>query len=162
MDVIIVIGFLYDPGTFYTKTSEIWHLEPGSIKGLEECMQKRPSRDIVPARGGVFKEVVMRIKLILRLMGDRRVSPLVKLIPIGTLAYWLWPIDLIAGIPGLSALDDIAVLGLGTYMFIELCPPEVVREHTKQLMSNNEIVDEAQDSEDQIVDGEATDVSDRK
>jgi uncharacterized membrane protein YkvA (DUF1232 family) len=125
-------------------------------------MQKRPSRDIVPARGGVFKDVVLRIKLILRLMGDRRVSPFVKLIPIGTLVYWLWPLDVIAGIPGLSALDDIAVLGMGTYMFIELCPPEVVREHTKQLMSNNEIVDEVQAGQDEIIDGEATDIHDQK
>jgi uncharacterized membrane protein YkvA (DUF1232 family) len=125
-------------------------------------MQKRPSHDIVPAKGGVFKDIVLRIKLILRLMGDSRVSPFVKLIPIGTLAYWLWPLDVIAGIPGLSALDDIAVLGMGTYMFIELCPAEVVREHTRALTSNNEIIDEVQDSQDEIIDGEATDVSNRK
>jgi len=125
-------------------------------------MQKRSSRDIVPAKGGVFKDIVLRVKLILRLMGDGRVNPFVKLIPIGAVIYWLWPLDVIAGIPGLSALDDIAVLGVGTYMFIELCPPEVVREHTKQLMSNNEIVDEAQQAEDEIIDGEATDISNRK
>ena len=125
-------------------------------------MQKRTSGSIVPARGGMLKNIVMRIKLILRLMGDRRVSPWVKLIPIGTVAYWLWPIDLISGIPGLSAIDDIAVLGFGTYMFIELCPPDVVREHTKELSSNNEIVDEVQQGEDEIVDGETLDLNDQK
>ncbi len=126
-------------------------------------MQKKSSsRSIVPARPGVFKDLVIRAKLILRLMGDRRVNPWVKLIPIATLIYWLSPVDLIMGIPGIDALDDIAVIGFGSYMFIELCPPDVVREHTEDLTSNNEIVDNATQDEDEIVDGEATDISDRR
>ncbi len=125
-------------------------------------MQKKSSsRSIVPTQGGVFRDLVIRTKLILRLMGDRRVNPWVKLIPIATLLYWLSPVDLIMGIPGIDALDDIAVIGLGTYMFVELCPRDVVREHTEDLTSNNEIVDDAVDDDD-IVDGEATDISDRK
>ena len=126
-------------------------------------MQKKSSssRSIVPARGGFLKDMVLRVKLIVRLMGDPRVSPWVKLIPIGTLIYWISPVDIIMGIPGIDALDDIAVIGFGTYMFFELCPPEVVREHTEKLTSNNEIIDSASEQDD-IVDGEATDVSNEK
>lgn len=116
--------------------------------------KKSSSRSIVPS-GGVLKDIAVRTKLILRLMGDRRVNFLAKLIPIGTMAYWIWPMDAIAGIPGLSALDDIAVLGLGMYMFIEMCPPDVVREHRQDLYGGNELDDE---DDGDIVDGQATDI----
>jgi len=66
----------------------------------------------------------------------------------------IWPIDLIAGIPGLSALDDIAIVSLGNYLFVELCPPDVVNEHMKSLTSN---LDPGSAS-DEIVDAEATDL----
>ena len=128
-------------------------------------MQKKPSssRSIIPAQGNFIKDIVLRAKLILYLMGDRRVSPWVKLIPIGTLIYWLSPVDLIMGIPGIDALDDLAVIGLGTYMFIELCPPDVVRELSQKLISNNEIIDKAKQQDDgDIIDGEATDVTNQK
>jgi len=90
-------------------------------------------------------------------MGDRRVSPWVKLIPIGALAYWLSPVDLIMGIPGVDAIDDITVLYFGSTLFVELCPPQVVQEHVKALAENME----AGDPQDEIVDVEATDVSDK-
>jgi uncharacterized membrane protein YkvA (DUF1232 family) len=43
----------------------------------------------------------------------------------------LSPVDFIpAGVvPGLGQLDDFAVLLLGAKFFIELAPPDVVREH---------------------------------
>jgi hypothetical protein len=68
----------------------------------------------------------MRIKLILKLMGDRRVNPLLKLIPIGALVYLVIP-----DFPG--PFDDAAVLWLGSYLFVELCPPQVVEEHMAAL-----------------------------
>lgn len=81
---------------------------------------------------GFFQDLLLRIKLILRLMGDRRVNPLVKLIPIGSLIYLLMPgfipPDLIPG-----PIDDAAVIGLGAYLFIEFCPPDVVEEHMQFL-----------------------------
>jgi uncharacterized membrane protein YkvA (DUF1232 family) len=125
-------------------------------------MEKKPSQSIIPAQGGMLKDLTLRAKLILRLIGDHRVSPWIKLIPIATLIYIVSPIDLIMGIPGLDALDDAAILWLGTYSFIEMCPPEVVRELSKQLTSNNTIVEEAKQQQDDIVDGEATDISDQQ
>jgi uncharacterized membrane protein YkvA (DUF1232 family) len=119
----------------------------------------KPSRGIIPSQGGVLKEFTLRIKLIFRLIGDRRVNPLVKLIPLAGLIYWISPIDLISGIPGLSAVDDVAILWFTQYMFIELCPPQVVSELTKGLVSNNTIVNEVREDADEIVDAEVTDVT---
>lgn len=78
---------------------------------------------------GVFHELALRIKLILRLMADRRVSPLLKLLPLGSLAYLLAP-DLVPG-----PLDDVAMIWLLAYLFVELCPPDVVAEHMRALTS---------------------------
>ena len=81
-------------------------------------------RKIIPGEGaGFFLGIAQHLKLVWRLMLDQRVSPLLKLIPIGTLVYLISPID----IP--TPLDDAAIIGLGTYIFIELCPPAVVNEH---------------------------------
>ena len=124
-------------------------------------MNKRAPKSIIPSQGGVLQELTLRAKLIFRLIGDRRVTPWIKLIPIAGLIYWISPVDLIMGIPGLDAVDDVAVLWFAQYMFIELCPPEVVREISKELMSNNTIVDEVKAQDEDVVDGEATDVTDR-
>ena len=45
------------------------------------------------------------------------------------LIYLLWP-DPIFG-----PIDDAAAIWLGTYLFVELCPPGVVREHQESLTS---------------------------
>ena len=76
-----------------------------------------------PQRGGVFQSLSMRIKLIIRLMGDSRVNPVYKILPIGTLLYLIIP-DIAPG-----PIDDAAIIWLGTTLFVELCPPEVVQEH---------------------------------
>ena len=124
-------------------------------------MNKKPSKSIVPSQGGVLQDITLRAKLFLGLMADRRVSPFAKLIPIAALVYLVSPIDLIMGIPGVSALDDAAILWLGYYTFVEMCPPDVVRELSKQLISNNTVVDEVK-QQDEVVDGEATDITDSK
>ena len=113
---------------------------------------------VVSSGGGVLRDLVLRFKLILRLMGDKRVNPFVKILPLASLAYLIWPIDLIAGIPGVSALDDVAIVSLGAYMFIEFCPPDVVQEHMQKLTSNMDVVE----GNDEIVDAEAIDLDDEK
>jgi uncharacterized membrane protein YkvA (DUF1232 family) len=84
---------------------------------------------------GFFQDVVLRLKLILRLIGDRRVNFLLKLLPIGALIYLVSPIDLIPGavLPVIGALDDAAVLWLGATLFVSLCPEDIVEEHKKAL-----------------------------
>src|SRR5215212_5673675 len=117
---------------------------------------KKPRKIVVPASRGMTRDFVDRMKLILKLMGDSRVSPWVKLIPIGAIAYLISPIDIIMGIPGVAALDDAAILWIGSNLFVELCPPEVVREHMQALGSNLE------DDSDDIVDVDATDINDKR
>jgi uncharacterized membrane protein YkvA (DUF1232 family) len=84
---------------------------------------------------GFFQDLVIRLKLILRLIGDRRVNFLLKLLPIAAAIYVVSPVDLIPGavIPFIGALDDAAVIWLGTTLFMSLCPDEVVQEHTNAL-----------------------------
>ena len=113
---------------------------------------------VISSGGGVMRDLVLRFKLIVRLMGDSRVNAFVKLLPLASLAYLIWPIDLISVVPGVSALDDLALVSLGAYMFIELCPSDVVEEHMQQLTSNMDIVS----SSDEIVDAEAVDMDDEE
>ena len=121
--------------------------------------EKRPSNLMIPPQGGVMRDIVLRIKLILHLMGDRRVNFLLKLLPIASLVYLFMPLDLVSGItlPVIGALDDAAVLWLGSYLFLELAPPQVVQEHMKQLSSNLE-----SQQDDEVVEGETTEVPDKQ
>lgn len=124
-------------------------------------MDKKSNKSLIPSQGGMFSDLMVRVKLIGRLMVDRRVKFWLKLIPVGTLAYLVMPIDLIPGgvIPLVGAVDDVAIVWFGASMFIELCPPDVVREHMRQLTSNNDIVDNpSRDVE--VIDAEVTDIPD--
>ena len=125
-------------------------------------MDKKSNKSLIPSQGGMFSDLLVRVKLIGKLMADRRVSFWLKLIPIGTLAYLISPIDLIPGgvIPLVGAVDDVALIWFGSSMFIELCPADVVREHMGTLTSNNDIVENPSQNID-VVDGEVTDVTDK-
>jgi uncharacterized membrane protein YkvA (DUF1232 family) len=113
---------------------------------------------------GFYQDLILRIKLIIRLMGDRRVSTWLKLIPIGALIYLISPIDLIPGavIPFIGALDDAAVLWIGATLFVNLCPEEVVQEHMSSLQKvipgtwRNTT---KQDETEEVIDAEAHEVS---
>ena len=90
-------------------------------------MSSQKNQSLAQFQGGFFQGLSNRIKLILRLMADRRVNPFLKILPIGALAYLIIP-DLAIG-----PIDDALLLWLGTYLFVELCPPDVVKEHTERL-----------------------------
>ena len=77
-----------------------------------------------------LQEAMRQARLAWRLFWDQRVPLWTKLIPPAALAYVISPIDIIPDVAlGLGQLDDIAVMLLGLKLFIELAPPEVVREH---------------------------------
>jgi uncharacterized membrane protein YkvA (DUF1232 family) len=84
---------------------------------------------------GFFHDLLLQIKLILRLISDRRVNLLLKLLPIAAAIYVISPVDLIPGavLPFIGALDDAVVIWLGTTLFLSLCPEDIVQEHTKAL-----------------------------
>ena len=121
--------------------------------------KKDDSRSIIPSQGGMFRDLIMRIKLILRLMADRRVNPFLKLIPIASLVYVVSPIDLVSGVmlPVVGALDDAAVLGFGVYLFLELCPTHIVQEHVRILSSNLDVIEQPDED---VIDAEVVDLPD--
>ena len=108
---------------------------PGGI--IDTTMSEGP---IIPSEGSFFEKVSFRVKLIFRLVLDRRINPLLKVIPIGAVIYLISPFD----IPG--PVDDVAILWASAYFFIEMCPPEIVQEHIDRLES--------------VVDGEFREVTD--
>jgi uncharacterized membrane protein YkvA (DUF1232 family) len=80
------------------------------------------------------KDAARQVRLAWRLFFDQRVPLWSKLIPPAALAYVVFPMDIIPDVVlGLGQLDDIAVLLLGLKLFIELSPPDVVREHLQAL-----------------------------
>lgn len=92
--------------------------------------------DLINAQNtGFFQDLIQRVKLIWRLMSDRRVSFFLKILPVAALVYLVSPVDLVPGLalPVIGALDDAAVLWLGTTLFVSLCPSDVVKEHTDAL-----------------------------
>lgn len=105
-------------------------------------------KKIVVPQGGMMKDFVRRLKLITRLMGDGRVNFFIKFLPLASLAYLFWPIDAIA-LPIIGALDDAAILWIGSTLFVELCPTDVVNEHMQDL---------AVSEGGEVVDAEATDI----
>jgi len=114
---------------------------------------KKSNKLMIPPQGGMLRDFVARLKLILRLIGDRRVNIFLKALPLASVAYLFMPADLIPVVPFVSALDDAAILWIGSTLFVELCPRDVVQEHMNDLSSNLE-----SSPSDEIVDAEATDV----
>ena len=106
---------------------------------------------VVPPQGGMMRDLVRRLKLITRLMGDGRVNIFVKILPLASLAYLFWPLDAIA-LPIVGALDDAAILWVGSTLFVELCPADVVNEHMQELAANEG---------EEVVDAEATDIDNK-
>ena len=77
---------------------------------------------------GRLQGLLLRVRLIGRLLRDPRVPWYLKALPVGALIYLVAP-DLLP----LNPSDDTVVVGLGFYLFVELCPEEVVAEHLAAL-----------------------------
>jgi hypothetical protein len=104
--------------------------------------------------GGFFNDLSLRARLVVRLMRDRRVHPLLKLLPVGALIYLVFP-DLLPFNP----IDDALVLWLGAYLFIELCPQDVVQEHMRALQGEMTVEWREVPPKDDSIDGEFRDPS---
>ena len=115
---------------------------------------------LIPSQGNVLRNTIFRIRLILRLVADRRVNPWLKLLPIGGILYIISPIGILNDIalPIIGELDDAAILWITNYLFIEFCPTDVVQEHVNQLTGNIDIVN----GRDEVVDADSVHVKDDK
>ncbi len=81
-----------------------------------------------------LQDAVRQVRLAWRLFWDKRVPTWSKLIPPVALGYVLFPMDIIPDVAlGLGQLDDVAILLLGIKLFIEVAPPDIVREHLRAL-----------------------------
>lgn len=88
--------------------------------------------------------MVKQLQLILRLMKDKRVHPLVKLLPFLSLFYLVYP-DLIPG-----PFDDAVVITLFMQFFMALVPDELIEE----LRFEQEAEEQSTRQDDQIIEGE--------
>ena len=109
-------------------------------------MADKDNRQITTPSGGFFQSVSINVRLVIRLMLDPRVNFFIKLIPLASVAYFLIP-DIVLG-----PIDDMAIMGISLYLFLELCPPEIVEEHMHELTRT--IEGEFRDSGDDIDDEE--------
>jgi uncharacterized membrane protein YkvA (DUF1232 family) len=91
-------------------------------------MSNNKLNKMVSSRPGFLNDLLNRLKLVLRLMGDPRVNLLIKGLPVFGLIYLISPLDLAIG-----PIDDAVVIWLSLTLFVELCPPEVVQEHMAEL-----------------------------
>ena len=111
-----------------------------------------PDRNINPLRVKFLSEFVIHIKLVFRLMKDKRINPFLKILPFGGLIYLIIP-DLLVG-----PIDDAALLLGGSYLFLELCPQKIIDEHLQQLRLDSS-KDQTDDRKDEnIIDAEFRDV----
>jgi hypothetical protein len=88
-----------------------------------------------PARLGGFVMYLPRFaRVFYRLMADRRVSFLAKLVPpLGLLLLITPPALELDFVPLIGELDWLLVGYITLKIFIWLCPPDVVREHVAQV-----------------------------
>jgi uncharacterized membrane protein YkvA (DUF1232 family) len=100
-------------------------------KGL--TLASRRANPLPPyERAGLLAGVLRDARLVWRLLGDPRLSLLMKaFVPGLALLYVLSPVDLIPGFlfPIVGQMDDLAIVALAVKLFIQMAPPQVVAEH---------------------------------
>ena len=78
--------------------------------------------------GGFISDVILKIRLVMKLLQDERIDIWLKAIPVFCLIYLIVPIDLLIG-----PIDDAVVLYFGMDTFINLCPQEIVNGYILEL-----------------------------
>lgn len=111
-------------------------------------------RQPIKYKPGVFVRMANYLKLFWRLLLDRRVSILHKLIPFLASVYILNPLDRVVPL-----VDDLVILFLGIYLFVELSPEAIVNEHRQAIEGvlagkARDAQDEEQIAEEDIIEAE--------
>ncbi len=111
-----------------------------------------PDRNINPLRVKFLSEFVIQVRLVFRLMKDKRINPFLKILPFSGLVYLIVP-DLLIG-----PIDDAALLFGGSYLFLELCPQKIIDEHLQQLRLDSSKNQSDDRNDENIIDAEFRDL----
>jgi uncharacterized membrane protein YkvA (DUF1232 family) len=83
---------------------------------------------------GFWMNLFNSFRIAWRLMWDSRVPMSAKAIPVLAVLYVLSPIDILPDfVVGLGQLDDLAILLLGTQLFISMSPQDIVKRFRAEL-----------------------------
>lgn len=97
-------------------------------------MKKKNDQNPVARSANMVTEFFDQIRLAWALLMDNRVPIVLKLIPLGAIAYTISPIDFILDIiPVLGQLDDLGILLTALSVFNSMAPADVVAEHTARI-----------------------------
>lgn len=93
-------------------------------------------------------EVQKAARLAWRLFRDPHVPLLLKFIPLAAVIYVIFPLDILPDIvPPLGQVDDLTLLLGALYLFIRLCPPEVVARYQEAVSSPSNVSEEVIEGE---------------
>jgi uncharacterized membrane protein YkvA (DUF1232 family) len=74
-------------------------------------------------------QIIQTFRLAIRLFFSNKVPLWTKIVPILALVYLVFPLDFLPDIiPGLGQVDDLTILLLFTWVFLQLVPQQVVSE----------------------------------
>ncbi len=116
---------------------------------------KQTEKKPVKYDGQLFRNIGNEIRLVFRLLADKRVRWWLKLLPFASAIYFIFP-DLMPG-----PVDDAVIIFVGIYTFIELAPPDIVDEHRQILAGTipGTWRDPDLDEESEVIDSEFKDES---
>jgi len=93
-------------------------------------------------------------RLTWRLLRDQQVPLAAKLVPVGIVAYILFPLDFIPDVWfGLGQMDDLAILLLGIRVFIAIVPHGIVQRHRDAMGGVPPKPSSASEASKEIIDG---------
>lgn len=96
-------------------------------------MSKQQSNSDSADIGNIWQQ----LQLVWQLIRDPETPTYLKLLPIGAVIYWIFPLEGL-GIPVLATpLDDIAILYAAVRGFINMAPPHLVARYTNQIGATN-------------------------
>lgn len=112
----------------------------------KQIAEARPRRTGI---GGILEPAI----LTWRLFWDSRVDALPKLIPLGAVAYFLSPLDILPelAVGPIGVIDDVGLLLLALNAFISICPPDIVADLRQRIASAGN-----SSQQDDVVEGSAT------
>lgn len=110
----------------------------------DESSEKRNWLGPYIPQNSFVREAAQQLKLIYNLFLDKRVHPVLKVIPAVAVTYLFLPdISLLLApfgglIPGIESIDDALIMWFGLRTFVELAPPYVVTEHLRRLAAGDQ------------------------